>query len=281
MKITRREWTSLAAAAALAGRARAQEKEEKAEAPAMIDKPDGGFQFLKGVGPYSSGAVASPGYEVVHAIFRPLPPLWAAFGLIEKHLESIERTPHALCGMELRIPKALSAEGFSEFNEPYIERLKQWETHVDGLNPVARTNVALEVNPVREPSVYGFSYTIPSEYKGKTFVVAGAGELTSSALDSIVARGDTSPEGVQKKVAQVLSEMEERLQTMSCGWADVTQSNIYTVHDIYPLMESTILPGLHEANRHGVRWHYARPPVLEIEFEMDLRGVRDEIIVPG
>jgi len=49
----------------------------------LIDNPKGNFQFLKGSGPYSSGAVASGGYEVVHAIFNPLPGLWDTFGLIE------------------------------------------------------------------------------------------------------------------------------------------------------------------------------------------------------
>lgn len=62
---------------------------------------------------------------------------------------------------------------------------------------------------------------------------------------------------------------------------DVTQSNIYTVHNIYPLMEPTVMPALHEGGRHGVRWHFARPPVLGIEFEMDLRGVQREITVSG
>lgn len=248
----------------------------------LIDNPKGGFQFIKGSGPYSSGAVASPGFEVVHAIFNPLPQLWDAFSFIEKHLEAAQRPLDALCGMELRIPKALSVEGFTEFNQPYIERLKQWGTHVDGLNPVARTNVSPEGNAVPEPSVYGFSYTAPSDHSGKTFVVAGAGELQSASVDadSIVSRGDVSTDGMRAKTELVLSgKMAERLEAMNVSWGDVTQSNVYTVHNIHPLMASTIVPGLHEAARHGIRWHFARPPVLEIEFEMDMRGVRREMTV--
>jgi len=38
-------------------------------------------------------------------------------------------------------------------------------------------------------------------------------------------------------------------------------------------------PALHGGGCHGVRWHFARPPVLEIEFEMDLQGVRRKITV--
>jgi hypothetical protein len=249
----------------------------------VIDNPKGNFQFAKGSGPYSSGAVAHDGYEVVHVIFNPLPKLWDAFGIIERRMKSLGRPLHALCGMELRIPKALSIEAFNEFNEPYIERLKAWGTHVDGMNPVARTNVATEVNPVTEPSVYGFSYTIPSDHKGKTFVVAGAGELRSSKLDGseIVSRGDTSTEGLRAKAKQVLSIMDRRLEVMGLTHAHVTQSNIYTIFNIAELMKSTIMPALGEAGRHGVRWHFARPPVLEIDYEMDMRGVRQEITLAG
>ena len=277
MQMTRRHWAQIAAAAAVSGCATSQ------ETSVLINSPKGDFQFLRGSGPYSSGAVASPGFEVVHAIFNPLPKLWDAFDIIQKHLAAAGRPIEALCGMELRIPQALSVEAFNEFNQPYIERLKQWGTHVGGLNPVARTNVSLEVNPVAEPSVYGFCYTAPWDFTGKTFVIAGAGELRSSALaaEEIVSRGDVSPEGIKAKTERVLAIMTERLQGMNVAWSDVTQSNIYTVHNIYPLMEPTVMPALHEGGRHGVRWHFARPPVLGIEFEMDLRGVQREITVSG
>jgi len=249
----------------------------------VIDNPKGNFKFAKGSGPYSSGAVAHDGYEVVHVIFNPLAELWNAFGLIEKHLESVKRPLNALCGMELRIPKALSIEGFNEFNQPYIDRLKEWGTHVDDLNPVARTNVAIEVNPVTAPSVYGFSYTIPSDHKGKTFVIAGAGELRSSNLSGseIVSRGDTSLEGMRAKAKQVLYIMDHRLEALGVTHADITQSNIYTVYNIADLMDDTIMPSLKDAARHGVRWHYARPPVIEIDYEMDMRGVRQELTLAG
>jgi hypothetical protein len=277
MDFTRRQWSYLIAAAALSPRPSPSQ-----ELP-VIDNPKGNFQFAKGSGPYSSGAVAHQGYEVVHVIFNPLPKLWDAFGIIEGHLKSLNRPLHALCGMELRIPKALSIEAFNEFNDPYIERLKAWDTHVDGMNPVARTNVAIEVNPVSEPSVYGFSYTIPSDHKGKTFVIAGAGELRSSKLEGseIVSRGDTSTEGMRAKAKQVLNIMAIRLEALGLTNAHVTQSNIYTIFDIASLMKSTIMPALGDAGRHGVRWHFARPPVLEIDYEMDMRGVRQEITLAG
>jgi hypothetical protein len=32
---------------------------------------------------------------------------------------------------------------------------------------------------------------------------------------------------------------------------------------------------------HGVRWHFSRPPIVSIEYEMDVRGVRREILLPA
>jgi hypothetical protein len=273
MPWTRRRWMGSMILAAPAPQLRSE------ESPVLIDNPKGNFQFLKGSGPYSSGAVASPGHEVVHVIFNPLPPLEKAFGLIEQHLTSHKRPIQALCGMELRIPKALSFEGFDQFNQPYIEKLKQWNLHVEGLNPVARTNVAIEVSPVGAPSVYGFCYTAPSSFRGKTFVVAGAGELRSGT--DIVRQGDTSTEGMREKAKYVLDIMAGRLKDMGVAWADVTATNVYTVFSLDPLMKDTILPALGEAARHGVRWHYARPPIIGIDFEMDIRGVRQEMTLAG
>ena len=276
--LTRRKlFQQTAAAAAFAPLAAAQ------ETPVLIDNPKGNFRFLKGSGPYSSGAVAHSGYEVVHAVFNPLPALDKAFGLIAGHLKAEGRSLHALCGMELRIPKALSFDGFNKFNQPYIEKLKSWDTHVDGLNPVARTNVALEVNPVSVPSVNGFSYTMPSKHRGATFVVAGAGELKSNTLagEEIVKRDDLSEAGLREKAAHVLGIMDERLKGLSVSWADATASDIYCIHNIHALMAKTILPMMHEGNRHGVRWYFSRPPIIEIEYEMDVRGVRQEIVLAG
>ncbi len=245
----------------------------------LVDNPKGNFQFLKGGGPFSSGAVASPGYEVVHAVFHPLPPLENGYALVEQRLASLKRPMHALCGMELRIPEALSFEAFDEFNKPYIEKLKQWNVYVDGINPVARTNVAIEASPVAVPSLYGFSYTVPSSENGKTFVTAGAAEVRSGR--DIVSQGDTSAAGMREKAKFVLGVMSGRLQEFGVTLSDVSATGIYTVFLPDSLMKDTILPAVGVAAHHGLQWHYARPPVIGMDFEMDLRGVRQEIALPG
>ena len=73
--------------------------------------------------------------------------------------------------------------------------------------------------------------------------------------------------------------MSARLAGLGTGWAQVTASQIYTVHDIHPFLAKEILGPLGEAARSGVNWHYARPPIESIEYEMDLRGCRRELIL--
>ena len=56
------------------------------------------------------------------------------------------------------------------------------------------------------------------------------------------------------------------------GWADTTATQVYTVHDIHPFLADEIVR--RGAARSGVAWHYARPPVQMLEYEMDCRAVR-------
>jgi hypothetical protein len=55
--------------------------------------------------------------------------------------------------MELRSPKPFSFNSFNQFNAGYIDVFKKWDILFDGMNPVARTNIAPEVNPPGEPSL--------------------------------------------------------------------------------------------------------------------------------
>jgi hypothetical protein len=247
----------------------------------LIDNPNGNFRFIKGRSPFSSGAVASAGHEIVHAVFDPLPLLDEGFTRIETHLRDIGRPLSALCGMELRIPKALSYEGFVEFNKPYVQRLEAWQLHVGNLNPVARTNVAVEVEPVPTASLFGFSYTVPSNRKSSTFVVSGVPEVkvSSAGQRTVVAPGDVSREGMRQKIAQVLDSLNALLLELDASWADATAVGVYTVHDIHPHLQALLLRDVRSANVYGIRWHYARPPVADTEFEMDVRRVFQEVIL--
>lgn len=248
-----------------------------------IANPKGNYSFVKGISPYSAGVAASPGFEIEHARLHPALPLRAGFEAVDRHLKSLGRPRQALCGIELRSPRPFSFQGFADFNAGYVDILKSWDILRDGLNPVARTNVAPEFRPPSEALLHGFSYTIPSERAGVTFVVAGAGELPEGSLDphDVVRRGEVSLDALKEKARFVLGLMESRMRELGADWPDVTTSDFYTAHDIHPLLASEILPRLGAAAAQGLTWHYSRPPIVSIEYEMDLRGVRREVIAPA
>ena len=246
----------------------------------LIDHPAGNYRFLPGIAPYSCGAVSVPGFEIVHVVLqRPLP-YRAGFDRIAAHLAAAGRPKAALCGIELRSPAPFSFPGFAAFNGEYAAILMEWGLFVNGINPVARTNVAPVVLPPAESVLYSFSYTRPcAGDQPLTFVVAGAGELPEGILaaESIVAPGDISPHGITTKAAFVMDLMECRLFGLGADWALVNAVDVYTVHSLDTILPGLVLNRAGPAAVHGVRWHYSRPPITDIEFEMDLRGTRTEL----
>ena len=246
----------------------------------LIDNPKGGFSFIKGIGPFSSGAVANAGFETVHAVALPLIKLDDGYGVIERHMREVGRPLNAVCGIELRIPKPLTSAGFDEFNRGYLKRLAAWEVHLDGNNPIARTNVAIEVAPISEPMLYGFYYTTGSSKPSRTFVLAGAGEVKSMTAGSIevVAGADVSPAGLAQKTMFVLDLLAARLGEMKMTWADATAVNLYMVHDANAVIASTILPAIGVAAHRGVTWHYTRPPIDVMQLEIDAHAAREIVV---
>jgi hypothetical protein len=115
----------------------------------LIPHPQGQYLFLPGIAPYSCGAVSAPGFEIAHVTLHRPTPYRQGFDLIENHLEREGRPKAALCGVELRSPRPFTFQGFAEFNAEYASMLKDWGLFVDGINPVARTNVAPGVKPRR------------------------------------------------------------------------------------------------------------------------------------
>lgn len=247
----------------------------------LIANSRGNYRFVPGIAPFSSAVIAEPGYEIVHARMRELTPLEPGFALLERHLQAASRPRTALCGVHLRIPKPLTSQGFDEFNRPYIEGLRAWGLDVDGANPVARTNVALEIDPPAQPCLAGFFYTAPSPESRPTFVVSGTPEVQarSAAGRQIVAAGDVSPGGMRLKAQCVLEVLGQRLAELAMGWDAVGAINLYTTADIHPLLPTLLLPKMGKAGRVGINWFYARPPVQGLELEIDLYTVRQQLLV--
>ena len=246
----------------------------------VLTFPQGGYRFLKGVFQYSAGVAAEPGFEIVRArLERPLP-LADGFARIETHLRSLGRPVAAFCACELRSPKPFDDAGFLAFNKGYVEPLTRWGIVGDAVNPVARSNVCPAINPPPQPSVYAFCYTMPAKHGAPGFVIAGSGETpegNSTYGEKAIRPGDRTPDGIRDKARWVLGEMERRMAAFGLTWADATGTHVYTVYDIYPIMaEEIVRRGTAAA---GLNWQFCRPPLEVLDFEMDVRGVRTEIVL--
>jgi hypothetical protein len=242
----------------------------------VVSHPRGSYRFLTGIDAYSCGVIANPGHEIVRVTLEVARPWREGFGFVDHFLRRQGRQRPELCALELRSPKPFTMQGFIEFNRCYCSVLEEWGVFVDGANPIARTNVCPLALDGPVPVLHAFSFVRPNaELQRQTFIVAGAGELVEGTLvnGSILRRGETSAAAIAEKARYVCEVMAERLRGLHGTWDEVTTINAYTIHPLDWLMKGLLLPGLPAARRHGVTWHYARPPVIDIEYEMDLQGV--------
>jgi hypothetical protein len=253
------------------------------------------YAFLPGGAPFSSGVIALPGFEIVRCRFaRPLPVV-DGFEAIAAHLRGIQRPLTALCAAELRSPQPFSYDGFSEFNAGYVSTLRRWGLVRPEGNAVARSNVCPLHQAPGEPVFHAFCYTVPtgavqasllttSDHSERapgprSFVLAGYAEWAEGTAfpEGIVARGDRSSAGLAAKASFVLDTLEQRCAALGGDWAMLTAIQIYTEHEIGGLVGSQFAPrGLTAL---GLNWYPARPPVQGLEFEIDARCVRREIVI--
>lgn len=246
----------------------------------------GHYRFIKAVFQYSGGVAAEPGYELERARFLKPLPLADAFAAVEAHLKKIGRPVTAFAACELRSPGQFTEQGFIDFNKAYVTTLERWGIYTGGehpVNPVARTNVCPMYDAPEQPVMSAFSYTVPivptTSTRG-TFVLAGGGEARGgpgSFRERIVRLNDTSAEGLREKVLFVAAEMERRLGLLGFGWKDAVFTQAYTVQNIGHLIGDAL--AAKGACQQGLTWHYARPPVIDLEFEMDVRATARELIL--
>lgn len=244
------------------------------------DFASGNYRFIPSVFQYSGGAAADAGFEVERVRFRTPVPLAAGFQRIAEHIKGAGRPLTAFCACELRSPAQFSEEGFRAFNQHYVKTLAEWGLFDGQANPVARSNVCPEVEPPGEPSFHAFSFTRPSVGSFKSFVISGGAEAReggASYRERIVRLGDVSLEGLKEKARHTLGEMERRLAAFGFSWKDATATQLYTVQNFHPFFADEIVR--RGAVRAGLTWHFARPPVVGLEFEMDVRAVGRELVI--
>lgn len=234
----------------------------------------GAYRYLPAIAPYSSGVAAAAGYEIIGLRFADPPPVAEGFARLDRECQKRGLEPGAVVAIELRSPAPFAFRAFDEFNVEYRALLAARGLLEGDVNPIARTNVAPVCEPPRQPVLFAAFLLRKADGPGGTdFVIAGGGEL-DGALDpaAIVARGDTSAAGLRRKAAYVIAEMRKRLEGLGKDARAPTLVNVYTAHDIPALAELLLLelPAVRQCG--FVTWP-TRPPLIELEFEMDLRRV--------
>ncbi len=245
-----------------------------------IDFPGGGYRFLPSVFQFSGGVTALSGHAMERVQFRSPVPLKQGFERIERLITEAGRPLTSFCACELRSPAPFTEQGFRAFNEVYVVTLQKWGLFDGKVNPVARSNVCPQIDAPPEPSFHAFSFTVRTTHAAPSFVIAGSAEAReggASYSERTVRYGETSAEAMREKARYVLGELERRLAVFGLGWADSTATQVYTVHDLYPFLADEIVR--RGAARAGLTWHYARPPVQGLEYEMDCRAVGRETVV--
>jgi hypothetical protein len=244
----------------------------------------GNYRFIPAVFQYSSGACAFEGFEIERVRFDKLLPLAQGFARAADHIKAAGQRLTSFCACELRSPAAFAEAGFLAFNQHYVKTLAEWGIFDGTNNPVARSNVCPEIDPPAEPSFYAFSFVRPIDGQRRSatadFVIAGGAEARGGEggyPERTVRYRDLSPDGIKEKVRFTVSEMESRLAAFGFTWKETTAAQAYTVHDFHPVMAEEIVR--RGAARSGLTWHYARPPVIDLEFEMDCRRVSRETVV--
>lgn len=246
----------------------------------MRPLPERGYGYALGVFQYSCGVAALAGFRLERARFRRPVPLAEGFARIKAHLTALGVPLTAFAACELRSQAPFTEDGFAAFNRIYAGTLQEWGLFLGAENPVARSNVCPEVSPPAEPGFHAFTYAVPDASAGTSFVVAGNGEAKEGGAtyrESVVAYGDTSPAGLSAKCAHVMTEMERRMKTLGVWYDTATAVNLYTVFDPHPILARDVLgrgaPSL------GLEWHFCRPPIEGLDWEMDCRGVPKELVL--
>lgn len=248
--------------------------------PDVSEFAPGNYKYIVSPGgPFSSGVAALPGYALRRVrLMRPIP-MADGFAFIKKHLEREGRPVTALAACELRSPAAMTGEQFQAFNGEYLKTLHQWGCKAGDINPLARSNLAPITEVPSEAMFFAFTYTVPESGASGDFLISGKPEIRDGAPPSerIVGGRDVSLKGLEIKARFVMNAMRERVAALGCDWSKVTAAQIYTVHDIRPLLDTVFAED--KVSQIGLTWYPAWPPVIGMEFEVDVRSVRTELVI--
>lgn len=229
----------------------------------------GDYAFIPaGERAFSSGVRADPGFALRRVRFARPVPMEQGFARIQSHIERAGRPMTALAACELRSPNVMSLQQFLDLNARYLKTMHAWGCVADGLNGPARSNVVPITEVPSEPMLFAFTYTVPESGASGDFLTSGLPDRR---------RADASHADPVDMARGVMAGLKAYVEELQCDWRGITAAQVYTVHDPKPVLEK-VLPEF-ALSQIGVAWYPAWPPVTGMEFEVDVRRIRAELVM--
>ena len=242
----------------------------------------GNYRFIPAVFQYSAGAAAGSGYEIERVRFEKPVPLAEGFAQIAKYIQAAGRPLTSFCACELRSPAAFTDEGFRNFNLHYVKTLAEWGVYDGKTNPVARSNVCPEIDPPARAVV--LRLLVHAAEPGRLVDlcdrrqrrVAGGRVRPMPSAPCVTATSALT--AWREKVRYVVERhgkphgrVRLRLEGCHCG-ADLHRARL-------PSRSCRCSWSAAAPCAAGLTWHFARPPVIDLEYEMDCRRVMREMVI--
>ena len=246
----------------------------------IISLSSAGYAFIKGgAHPFSLGVVCLKGHVLTRVRFRSPLPLAEGLARAASFIQAQGRPLTALAACELRSPAQMNLTDFAAFNRTYVELLRANGFPPEAPFPMARSNVAPTLDPPATNTLFAFTYAAPSAEAAARlhpdFLISGKAELDedSNGVRRVIAEGDASAAGTEKKAAFVFEGLRHRVQELGGAWSDITGIQAYTTRPIEPVLPLLQSLGLTPV---GLTLHPAYPPVAPYQFEADVRAVSVE-----
>jgi len=247
---------------------------------AVSDFTRGGYKYIPAVFQYSGGIAALPGYKIERVRFHNAVPMAEGFKRIAEYITDRGRPLTAFCACELRTPAPWDDAGFIAFNKGYVVTLSEWGIFDGTRNPVARSNLCPALDPPNEECFHAFAFTVKANDAAPSFINAGGAEARPGSepyAQRTIRHGETSADAMTEKARFVIAEQERRMGLLGFDWSQTTATQVYTIYDIYPFLADQLVR--RGAARAGITLHHHRPPLRDLDYEMDCRGVRTELII--
>src|SRR6185312_14884547 len=187
----------------------------------IISSPQGGYSFLKGgMHPFSGGVACHQDHALTRVRFRTAPPLAEGLAKAAAFIKAQNRPLAALAACELRSPAPMSLADFAAFNRTYVEQLKANGFPAEAPFPMARSNVAPTLAPPSTNTLFAFTYstTTTEAQAHPDFHISGKAEIIDEPRQ-VIAEGDPSPAGTEKKASYVFEQLKLRVEELGCRWS--------------------------------------------------------------